>query len=120
MIFAADFTWGTTGLSAPIHDDIAGAAASQPKIATPDQHVCDSKPDGKRVAVIDHDAYHMGSAVAIDLAERGHEVTDLTHNESVGPYYRITLEEQQTHMKLMKLCVRLPPLQFALSTKAAR
>jgi len=67
--------------------------------------------------VIDHDAYYMGSAVAIDLAQKGHEVVYLTHNESVGPYLRFTLEEQRVHMTLMDLGVKLLPLQFALSVE---
>lgn len=120
VIFATGSTWDTTGMSAPIHDYIKGADASKPEIVTPDQYMCKNKPVGKRVTVIDHDAYYMGSAVAIDLAEKGHQVTYLTHNESVGPYLRYTLEEQRVHMKLMDLGVKILPLQFALSVEGGK
>ena len=60
VIFATGSTWDTTGLSAPIHDHIAGADASKPEIVTPDQYVRDRKPVGKRIVVIDHDAYKWG------------------------------------------------------------
>ena len=106
-------------MSAPIHDYIAWADPSKPEIVTPDQYVQDGKPVGKRVVVIDHDAYYMGSAVAIDLAQNGHEVVYLTHNESVGPYLRYTLEEQRMHMTLMELGVKLLPMACALSVALA-
>ena len=117
VIFATGSSWDTTGMSGPIHDYIRGADASKPEIVTPDQYARDGKPVGKRVVVIDHDAYYMGSAVAIDLAQKGHQVVYLTHNESVGPYLRYTLEEQRVHMKLMELGVKLLPLQFAFSVE---
>lgn len=117
VIFATGSHWDTTGMSAPIHDFVAGANASKPEIVTPDQYCVGNKPAGKRVVVVDHDAYYMGSALAILLAERGHEVTYLTHNESVGPYLRFTLEEQRVHMKLMELGVKLVPQSFALSVE---
>ncbi len=117
VIFATGSRWDTTGMSAPIHDYIAGADANQVHIVTPDQYCVQGKKVGKRVVVVDQDAYYMGSAMAILLAERGHDVTYLTYNESVGPYLRYTLEEQRTFEKLKQLGVKHVGMRFAVSVE---
>lgn len=117
VIFATGSRWDTTGMNAPTHDLIGGADASHPHVVTPDQYCVEGKPVGHRVVVIDCDAYFMGSAMAIQLAERGHQVTYVTYNESVGPYLRYTLEEQRTHEKLVNLGVEMHGQKLPLSVE---
>lgn len=106
IVFATGSHWDGSGMSAPLHDHIAGADASKPEIATPEQYAIHGKEMGKRVLVIDNDSYYMGSAMAQTLAESGHEVTYVTYGETVGPYLRFTLEEQRMFMKLQELGVQ--------------
>ena len=117
VIFATGSKWDTTGMSGPIHDYIAGADAALPHVVTPEQYCVAGKPVGKRVVVIDNDAYYMGSAMAILLAEKGHDVTYITYNESVGPYLRYTLEEQRTFEKLGNLGVKCKRMLLAVSAE---
>lgn len=117
VIFATGSKWDTTGMSGPIHDYIVGADATLPHVVTPEQYCVDGKPVGTRVVVIDNDAYYMGSAMAILLAEKGHDVTYITYNESVGPYLRYTLEEQRTFEKLGSLGVKCKRMLLAVSAE---
>ncbi len=108
VIFATGSNWDGSGMSAPLHDYIAGVKADLPQVATPEQYVLDGKRMGDRVLVIDNDSYYMGSAMAQLLAQNGHKVTYATFGETVGPYQRFTLEEQRTYQKLMELgCVMI-------------
>ena len=103
VIFATGSHWDRSGMSALLHDYIAGTNADLPEIATPEQYVLEGKKMGKNVLVIDNDAYYMGSAMAQLLAQNGHQVTYVTYGETVGPYQRFTLEEQRTYQKLVEL-----------------
>jgi dimethylamine/trimethylamine dehydrogenase len=103
VIFATGSTWDGSGMSAPLHDYIAGFNANLPEVATPEQYMLEDKKMGDNVLVIDNDAYFMGSAMAQLLAQNKHKVTYVTYPETVGPYQRFTLEEQRTYEKLMEL-----------------
>lgn len=107
VIFATGSRWDTSGMSAPLHAPIEGVNAESPEVCTPEQYVVDGKRVGKKVLVIDNDAYYMGSAMAQLLAERGHEVTYATYGETVGPYLRFTLEEQRMYERLANLGVEM-------------
>lgn len=117
VIFATGSKWDTTGMCAPLHDYIAGADATKPDVLTPEQYCIDKKPAGKRVFVTDNDGYFMGSAMAILLAENGHEVTYTTFAASVGPYLRFTLEEQRVYERCMELGVNMIAQHFTVSTE---
>lgn len=117
VIFATGSKWDTTGMCAPLHDVIAGADATKPEVLTPEQYCVENKPAGNRVLVIDNDAYFMGSAMAILMAENGHKVTYVTFGESVGPYLRFTLEEQRVYEKLQNLDVNMIAQHFAVSAE---
>ncbi|MDE0752860.1 MAG: FAD-dependent oxidoreductase [Planktomarina sp.] len=107
IVFATGSHWDTTGMSAILHDHIGGADASLPSIVTPEQYMVEGKKVGKRVVVIDNEGYYMGSAMAIELAQKCHEVTYINYSETVGPYLRLTLEEQRVYMQLMELGVKI-------------
>ncbi len=103
LIFATGSHWDGSGMSAILHDHIAGVDSDMPEVATPEQYVLGGKQMGENVLVIDNDAYYMGSAMAQLLAENGHKVTYATYGETVGPYLRFTLEEQRMYEKLLEL-----------------
>ncbi len=117
VIFATGSHWDGSGMSAPLHDYIAGVNAALPEVATPEQYVNDGKQMGENVLVIDNDAYYMGSAMAQLLARNGHAVTYVTYGETVGPYLRFTLEEQRMYMTLQELGCRMVAQHFVVAAQ---
>lgn len=115
VIMATGSTWAGDGMNAVLHDHIAGADASRPDVATPEQLVREGKELGEHVAVVDGDGYHMGATMAELLALQGRRVTYVTHFDSLGPYMRNTLEEQRQYQRLVELGVEIMPQQLMLS-----
>ena len=74
VIVATGCHFATDGLNAATHEPIAGADASLDWQMTPDQVVAGTKQIGKRVLVLENEAYFMGVSVAQKLAGEGHEV----------------------------------------------
>lgn len=105
IVTATGSHWATDGMNTPTHDRIAGADASRPDVATPEQLVRDGKELGDHVVVVDGDGYHMGATTAEFLARQGRKVTYATHWETLGPYMRLTLEEQRMYQRLIELGV---------------
>ena len=103
VIVATGSTWDGRGVNGPTHEPIPGADSSLPQFCTPEQVVVEGKELGRRVLVVDHDMYYMGSAMAQLAGERGHEVTYVSHFDSLGMYQRFTLEEQRAWEKLTEL-----------------
>ena len=117
VIFATGSRWDGSGMSPATRDIIVGADASQPHVCTPEQVLLEGKPVGKRVLVIDNDAYFMGSALAQMFGEQGHDVHYVTHNEKLGPYLRYTLEEQRTYEALVKCGVKITSDHLVVSVE---
>ena len=107
VIIATGSQWAGDGMNTPTHDRIAGADASRPDVATPEQLVVDGKELGRHVLVVDGDGYHMGCSTAEFLARQGRKVTYVTHWETLGPYLRYTLEEQRMYQRLIELGVTI-------------
>ena len=74
VIVATGCHFATDGLNAATHAPIEGADASLDWQMTPDQVVAEAKTIGKRVLVLENEAYFMGVSVAQKLAGEGHEV----------------------------------------------
>ncbi len=55
-------------MNAATHEPIPGADTSLDWQLTPDQVVAGAKPIGKRVLVLENEAYYMGASVAQKLA----------------------------------------------------
>ncbi len=117
LIFATGSHWDGSGMSALLHDHIAGVNSNMPEVATPEQYVLEKKQMGDKVLVVDNDAYYMGSAMAQLLAENGHQVTYVTYGETVGPYLRYTLEEQRMYEKLMELGCTMIAQHFTVAAE---
>lgn len=115
VIFATGSSWDPHGVNGPTHGPIPGADASLPEFLTPEQVVVDEKPLGKRVLVVDHDKYFMGSAMAQLAGEKGCDVTYVTQNDSLGSYLRYTLEEQRMWDTLNELNVQVHSQHVTLS-----
>ena len=84
VIVATGCHFATDGLNAATHAPIEGADASLDWQLTPDQVVAGTKPIGKRVLVLENEAYFMGVSVAQKLAGEGHEV----HARDAGRRHR--------------------------------
>lgn len=115
VIVATGSHWAGDGINPATHDRIAGADATRPDVATPEQLVVEGKQLGDDVLVVDGDGYHMASTVAEFLARQGKKVTYVTHWETLGPYLRHTLEEQRMYQRLVKLGVTVLSQHLVLS-----
>ncbi|MCY3584377.1 MAG: FAD-dependent oxidoreductase [Acidimicrobiaceae bacterium] len=115
VIVATGSVWAADGMNGPTHEPIAGADAALDHICTPEQVVLDNKELGRRVLVVDHDNYYMGSAMAQYAAEHGAEVTYVTHWDSLGEYLRFTLEEQRMWERLTQLGVEVHSQHLTMS-----
>ncbi|MCY3650333.1 MAG: NAD(P)-binding protein [Acidimicrobiaceae bacterium] len=117
VIIATGSVWAADGMNGPMHEPITGADASQPHVCTPEQVVVDGKELGRRVLVVDHDNYYMGSAMAQLAAEKDCDVTYVTHWDSLGEYLRFTLEEQRMWQRLTELGVEVLSQHLTLSVE---
>ena len=107
-------------MNTPTHDDIVGADAALPNVATPEQIVIDGKDVGERVLVVDGDGYHMAATTAELLATQGKKVTYATHWETLGPYLRFTLEEQRQYQRLVELGVEIMSQQLVVAFEGGK
>lgn len=105
VIIATGCRFATDGLNACTHAPIEGADASLDWQLTPDQVVAGTKPIGKRVLVLENEAYFMGASVAQKLAGEGHEVTLVTQAKEIASYMEYTLEGPMLHRDLHRLGV---------------
>ena len=105
VIVATGCHFATDGLNAATHAPIEGADTSLDWQLTPDQVVGESKRIGKRVLVLENEAYFMGVSVAQKLAGEGHEVTLVTQAAEIADYMDYTLEAPMLHRDLDRLGV---------------
>jgi dimethylamine/trimethylamine dehydrogenase len=105
VIVATGCHFATDGLNAATHAPIDGADTSLDWQLTPDEVVAGTKPIGKRVLVLENEAYYMGVSVAQKLAGEGHEVTFVTQAGDIADYMHYTLEAPMLHRDLHRLGV---------------
>jgi dimethylamine/trimethylamine dehydrogenase len=74
---------------------------------TPDEVVLGTKQIGKRVLVLENEAYFMGVSVAQKLAGAGHDVTLVTQAAEIANYMDYTLEAPMLHRDLDRLGVHI-------------
>ena len=115
VIVATGSHWAGDGMNTPTHEPIAGADASHPDVATPEQLVLEGKQLGDHVLVVDGDGYHLAATTAELLSRQGRKVTYVTHWETLGPYLRYTLEEQRMYQRLVQLGVTVLSQHLTLS-----
>ena len=96
VVIATGARWNPDGLNHFTHAPIPGADASQPHCVTPEQVFSGEKKIGKRVMILNHDAYFMAPSLAEKFARDGHEVTVATV-PPLGAYMHYTLEGQNMH-----------------------
>ncbi len=110
IVVATGCYWATDGLNSATHDTIPGVdAVGQEWQLTPEDVALDRKPIGRRVLVLDNEAYFMGVTLAQKLAGEGHEVYLLTHRGDIAKYMEYTLEAPMMHRELHRLHVHLHP-----------
>jgi dimethylamine/trimethylamine dehydrogenase len=109
VVIATGCHFATDGMNAATHEPIPGADTSLDWQFTPDQVVAGSKPIGKRVLVLENEAYYMGASVAQKLAGEGHEVHLLTQAGDIANYMEYTLEAPMLHRDLHRLGVGIHP-----------
>jgi dimethylamine/trimethylamine dehydrogenase len=105
VIVATGCHFATDGLNAATHEPIEGADTSLDWQLTPDQVVGETKRVGKRVLILENEAYFMGVSVAQKLAGEGHEVTFVTQAAEIANYMDYTLEAPMLHRDLDRLGV---------------
>ncbi|MGH2927045.1 MAG: FAD-dependent oxidoreductase, partial [Solirubrobacteraceae bacterium] len=105
VIVATGCHFATDGMNAATHAPIPGADTSLDWQLTPDEVVAGTKQIGKRVLVLENEAYFMGVSVAQKLAGEGHEVTLVTQAGDIANYMHYTLEAPMLHRDLHRLGV---------------
>ena len=105
VIVATGCHFASDGLNAATHAPIEGADASLDWQLTPDEVVTGTKQIGKRVLVLENEAYYMGVSIAQKLAGEGHEVTLVTQAGDIADYMHYTLEAPMLHRDLHRLGV---------------
>ena len=91
VVIATGAKWSTNGVNHITHSPIPGADASLPYVLTPEQVYEGKKPIGKRVLIVNYDAYYTAPSLAEKFARAGHEVTVSTVC-GLGAYMEYTLE----------------------------
>ena len=79
VIIATGAKWSTTGVNHRTHEPIPGADANLPHVLTPEQVYEGKKAVGKRVMIINYDAYYTAPSIAEKFARAGHDVTVLNN-----------------------------------------
>ena len=105
VIIATGCHYATDGMNAATHAPIPGADTSLDWQLTPEEVVAGNKQIGKRVLVLENEAYFMGASVAQKLAGEGHDVTLLTQAGDIAGYMHYTLEAPMLHRDLERLGV---------------
>ena len=82
----------TNGLNPATHAPIEGADTTLDWQLTPDEVVLGTKEIGRRVLILENEAYFMGTAIAQKLAGEGQGVTMLTQMPDFANYMEYTLE----------------------------
>jgi dimethylamine/trimethylamine dehydrogenase len=106
VIIATGAKWSTTGLNHRTHEPIPGADASLPHVLTPEQVFEGKKAIGKRVMIINYDAYYMAPSLAEKFARAGHEVTVATV-APLGAYMDYTLEGANMQRLIHELGIKV-------------
>lgn len=105
VVIATGCHFSTDGMNAATHAPIPGADTSLDWQLTPDEVVLGNKQIGKRVLVLENEAYYMGVSIAQKLAGEGHEVTLVTQAGDIANYMHYTLEAPMLHRDLHRLGV---------------
>lgn len=105
VVIATGCHFSTDGMNAATHAPIPGADTSLDWQLTPDEVVLGDKKIGKRVLVLENEAYYMGVSIAQKLAGEGHEVTLVTQAGDIANYMHYTLEAPMLHRDLHRLGV---------------
>jgi dimethylamine/trimethylamine dehydrogenase len=105
VIVATGCHFAGDGLNGVTHAPIPGADTSLDWQLTPDEVVLATKQIGRRVLVLENEAYYMGVSVAQKLAGEGHEVTLLTPAAMIASHMQYTLEAPMLHRDLRRLGV---------------
>ena len=106
VIIATGASWNTTGINHQTHEPIPGADASLPYVLTPEQVYEGKKKVGKRVMIINYDAYYTCPSIAEKYARDGHDVTIASVCE-VGAYMEYTLEGPNMHRMMHELGIKI-------------
>ena len=109
VVIATGCHWAKDGLNSVTHDTIPGADASLEWQLTPEDVALNRKPVGRRVLILENEAYFMGVTLAQKLAGEGHEVWLLTQRGEIGKYMEFTLEAPMMHRELHRLGVHIRP-----------
>ncbi|HSI80645.1 MAG TPA: FAD-dependent oxidoreductase, partial [Solirubrobacterales bacterium] len=107
VVVATGYRFAADGLNPESHEPIPGADASQEWQLTPPEVVAGSKSIGKRVLVLENEAYFVGASIAQKLAGEGHEVYLVTQRGDIANYMEYTLEGPMLHRDLHRLGVHM-------------
>ena len=106
VVIATGAKWSSTGVNHRTHEPIPGADASLPHVLTPEQVFEGKKTVGKRVMIINYDAYYMAPSLAEKFARAGHDVTVATVSP-LGAYMDFTLEGANMQRLIHELGIKV-------------
>jgi dimethylamine/trimethylamine dehydrogenase len=108
VVVATGARWAGDGMNGITRAPIPGADASLPHVLLPEDIMVDgTRPDGRRVTILDCEGYFTAAGLAEVLRAEGHEVTFVTPYDVVAPTCDQTLEGLRLRRHLHDLGIDL-------------
>lgn len=108
VVVATGARWAGDGMNGITRAPIPGADASLPHVLLPEDIMVDgTRPDGRRVAILDCEGYFTAAGLAEVLRAEGYEVTFVTPYDVVAPTCDQTLEGLRLRRHLHDLGIDL-------------
>lgn len=109
VVIATGAHWNADGDNCLTHAAVPGLEGTpRANVLTPEDVIRGTKSIGKKVLILNADAYYMAPSLAQKLAQAGHEVTVATGVE-LGRYMHFTLEFPNMHRMLHELHINVIP-----------
>ena len=109
VVIATGAHWNADGENCLTHAAVPGLEGTpRANVLTPEDVIRGTKSIGKKVLILNADAYYMAPSLAQKLAQAGHEVTVATGVE-LGRYMHFTLEFPNMHRMLHELHINVIP-----------
>lgn len=120
VVIATGAHWVADGDNCLTHTAVPGLdGEARQNVLTPEDVIRGVKPIGKRVMILNADAYYMAPSLAQKLVEAGHEVT-VASGVELGRYMHFTLEFPNMHRMLHELHVNVLPDVWASRVEEGR
>ena len=120
VVIATGAHWSADGTNALTHAAVPGLeGASRANVLTPEDIFRGTKSIGKKVMILNADAYFMAPSLAQKLAQDGHDVT-IASGVELGRYMHFTLEFPNMHRMLHAMHINVIPDVWASRVEEGR